>query len=178
MAVALWKGPEELKLTDQRPLQEKALFKDHDHATCVASGLAAAERHCISNSLRLTPVRKRVLSILLSAHRAWGAYEILELLRAEGLGHQPPVAYRALDFLVKHGLAHKIESKNAYIACGHPTEDHTPAFLICHSCDHVEEGTAPDAAAFSMAAGSGFQVDRTVLEIEGVCPACQRLDDA
>jgi Fur family zinc uptake transcriptional regulator len=49
-----------------------------------------------------------------------GAYEVLDGLREAGFGSQPPVAYRALDFLVANGFAHKIERLNAFIACAHP----------------------------------------------------------
>ena len=58
-----------------------------------------------------------VLEILLESHRAMGAYEVLERLAAEGFGKQPPVAYRALDFLVEHGLALRVRRLNAYAAC-------------------------------------------------------------
>ena len=102
-------------------------FERHDHAGCIAEGLAAAERTCAERGLQLTPVRRRVLEYLLGEHRALGAYEILERLRTEGLGKQPPVAYRALDFLVTHGFAHRIEKLNAFIACGLPGEPHQPA---------------------------------------------------
>ncbi len=42
-----------------------------------------------------------------------GAYEILDRLRAEGLGSKPPGAYRALNFLTANGLAHRLERLNA-----------------------------------------------------------------
>ena len=48
--------------------------------------------------------------------RALGAYEVLERLAEEGFGNQPPVAYRALDFLVEQGLAHRIRRLNAFAA--------------------------------------------------------------
>ena len=87
-------------------------FAHHDHDTCVSEALAAAEARCAAEGLRFTPVRRKVLDILLQEHRALGAYDILDMLREEGLGSQPPVAYRALDFLVTHGFAHKIERLN------------------------------------------------------------------
>ena len=82
--------------------------------------LAAAETRCAKESLRLTPVRRKVLELLLQEHRALGAYAILDLLREAGFGSQPPVAYRALDFLAEHGFVHKIERLNAFVACVHP----------------------------------------------------------
>jgi Fur family zinc uptake transcriptional regulator len=85
----------------------------------MSEALAAAEARCAAGGLRFTPVRRKVLEILLQDHRALGAYSILDRLREEGFGSQPPVAYRALDFLVANGLAHKIERLNAFIACVH-----------------------------------------------------------
>ncbi len=83
--------------------QDTNAFHSHDHATCSREALAEAERLCAETGARLTPVRRRTLEILLEGHRALGAYEVLERLSAEGFGHQPPVAYRALDFLVEQG---------------------------------------------------------------------------
>jgi Fur family zinc uptake transcriptional regulator len=150
-------------------------FEPHDHSSCVHDGIAAAEAHCRENALQFTKVRRRVLEILLEAHRALGAYEILDRLREEGLGSQPPVAYRALDFLVKNGLAHKIERLNAFIACTHPGEHHAPFFLICRACDAVAEAQRePSQGQLGEAAREvGFVIERTVIEAEGLCPKCQ-----
>ena len=112
--------------------------------------------------------------ILLEEHRALGAYDVLARLSQEGFGAQPPVAYRALDFLTKHGLAHKIERLNAFIACAHPGDRHTPAFLICTTCNAVAEAeTDPSHSLLSqIAQTTGFEIDRAVLEAEGTCPNC------
>ncbi len=150
-------------------------FAKHDHDDCVQTALARADMHCANAGLRLTPVRRRSLEILLAEHRALGAYDLLAHLSAEGLGAQPPVAYRALDFLVRAGFAHKIEALNAYIACAHLGVNHTPAFLICRSCRSVAEtDTAPAQGRLGDAAkAAGFTIERTVVEAEGLCPACQ-----
>jgi Fur family zinc uptake transcriptional regulator len=149
-------------------------FTQHDHATCVVDGLSAAEARCSGEGLRFTPVRRKVLEILLQEHRALGAYVILDRLRDDGFGSQPPVAYRALDFLVTNGLAHKIERLNAFIACSHPRAPHAPAFMICRLCDAVAEAqSSPARGALGAAArATGFLIERTVVEAEGVCPSC------
>ncbi len=149
-------------------------FSQHDHGACVSDGLAAAAAHCKEGGLRFTPVRRKVLEILLQEHRALGAYAILDRLREDGFGSQPPVAYRALDFLVANGLAHKIERLNAFIACVHPQKSHTPAFMICRLCDAVAETlSSPARGALGDAArATGFRIERTVVEAEGVCPLC------
>ncbi|TFL18940.1 Fur family transcriptional regulator [Jannaschia formosa] len=145
-------------------------FDPHDHSACIRDAVAAADALCMHAGLRLTPVRRRVLEILLERHRAMGAYEILELLRAEGLGSQPPVAYRALDFLTTHGLVHRIERLNAFVACATPGAAHDPAFLICRKCESVAE-TEADLAP--VAAGAGFELEATVVEMQGLCPRCR-----
>lgn len=154
-------------------------FAHHDHNACVSETLAAAEARCEKDGLRFTPVRRKVLEILLQEHRALGAYAILDRLREDGLGSQPPVAYRALDFLVMNGLAHKIERLNAFTACVHPDHSHTPAFMICRVCDAVAETqSSPTRSPLTDAArAAGFRIERTVVEAEGVCPACAEKAD-
>ena len=150
-------------------------FEQHDHHACIATSVAEAERRCAAEGLRLTDIRRRVLEILLDRHKAMGAYDILEVLSAEGLGHQPPVAYRALDFLVANGFAHKIERLNAFVACGHPSGDCAPAFLICRGCEKVAEAQAiPNEGALgASASAAGFVIERAVVEAVGICPDCQ-----
>ncbi|MEH7828073.1 Fur family transcriptional regulator [Gemmobacter denitrificans] len=150
-------------------------FHSHDHAHCTGDVLARADALMSERAARLTPVRRRVLEILLEAHRAMGAYDVLQRLAAEGFGNQPPVAYRALDFLVEQGLAHRIQRLNAFTACMHPGEAHAPAFLICRNCNAVAEAPAsPVLAALEAAAGSeGFAIERASIEAVGLCPSCQ-----
>ncbi|QUS35802.1 Fur family transcriptional regulator [Falsirhodobacter algicola] len=150
-------------------------FGCHDHAHCAGDLLARAEAMAAERKLRLTPVRRRVLEILLEEHRALGAYDVLERLAAEGFGNQPPVAYRALEFLVEQGFAHRIRRLNAFAACMHPGEAHAPAFLICRSCNQVAEAPAePVRAALEQAAGErGFVIERSNIEAVGRCPSCR-----
>jgi Fur family zinc uptake transcriptional regulator len=150
-------------------------FLKHNHRHCRSAGLTGAEAYCAEHGLRLTPVRARVLELLLAAHRALGAYDLLEQLRADGFGGQPPVVYRALDFLVAHGFAHRLERLNAFTACMHPSEGHEPMFLICETCMMVAETPLErlsdeiDASAGSL----GFAVHSRVVEAIGICPSCQ-----
>lgn len=151
-------------------------FAAHDHASCISDCVKIADTQCKAQGLQLTPVRRRVLEILLQQHRSIGAYEILDHLREEGMGSQPPVAYRALDFLVKHGFAHKIERLNAFIACTHPGQIHAPVFMICLQCNAVAESPTDlsEGRLGTMAQNAGFQIERTVVEVEGLCPKCQK----
>ena len=149
-------------------------FADHDHSLCAGDTMARAEGLMAAHGQRLTPVRKRTLQILLEAHRALGAYDVLERLAADGYGNQPPVAYRALEFLEEQGLVHRIRRLNAFCACMHPGQAHAPAFLICRACHAVAEApTSGASAAVATAAGDmGFQVEFVTVEATGLCPAC------
>lgn len=151
-------------------------FETHDHSACIAGALNAAQRICGADGARLTPVRRRVLELLLRDHKAMGAYEILARLKDEGLGSQPPAVYRALEFLGRHGLVHRVEKINAFVACARPGACRAPSFLVCRQCDAVSEdasGGSAGAALTPAAAASGFAVESMVIEAIGLCPACR-----
>ena len=150
-------------------------FDAHAHGQCVADAMTRAGVQCDRNKLKFTPTRRRVLEILLAARCALGAYDIVKVLAADGLGSQPPVAYRALAFLVKHGLAHRLDTLNAYIACAHLGKSHAPVFLICRACRLVAESPYDPVAGCLVGSAStaGFRIERVVVEAEGLCPECQ-----
>lgn len=161
--------------TPADPASSAALaFCDHDHSRCSGGLLAQADVLAEERGARLTPVRRRVLEILLEEHRALGAYEVLERLVQDGFGNQPPVAYRALDFLVDQGLVHRISRLNAFMACMHPGKAHSPAFFICQTCNGVAEapGQAIGHAVAGAATSIGFVAKRVTVEVLGLCPVC------
>lgn len=140
----------------------------------MARTVAVVEAICAARGLRLTALRRSALAILLEEHKALGAYEVLARMAAEGFGTHPPVAYRALDFLVEHGFAHRLEGSNAFVACADPATRHRPAFMVCRLCRAVAEAEATPAegALRPSASEIGFRIERTVVEAEGVCAAC------
>ena len=154
---------------------EITAFTQHDHKTCSFTLLGQADQLARDAGLRLTPVRRRTLEILLEEHRALGAYDVLEKLAESGFGNQPPVAYRALEFLVENGLAHRVRRLNAFTACTRPGTEHAPMLYICKTCNIVAE--SPDlsvaVAVKDVANQIGFTVDRASTEVVGTCPACQ-----
>lgn len=149
-------------------------FEPHDHEQCRQTALAKAKALCSARHLRLTPTRQRVLEILWESHRPIGAYDILEQLKADGLGTHPPTAYRALEFLVLNGLAHKLKAANAFIGCAHPGVSHTPYFMICSECSEIRE-FFDDKIAKSLEAtlqDAEFTLKGINIEIEGYCKPC------
>ena len=149
-------------------------FGKHNHNKCVRASIDALEKYCESKGLKITVIRKRVLEILLEGHKAIGAYEILDKLRYDGAPAQPPIAYRALKFLVSNGFAHKIERLNAYIACGVPGQEHRPAFLICKICKDVSEAKmgSADLELQLKATTENFIIENSIIEAIGLCPSC------
>ncbi len=153
---------------------------EHDHARCASDGLAHAEALCVAHNERLTPTRRRVLEALLASHAPLGAYELIDRLAAdgakEGARPAPITIYRALDFLREQGLVHRIESRNAFIACVHNHASHDPVvFLICEKCGAVGEAASAAVADTikSASRAAGFTPKTPVIEISGICAHCQ-----
>lgn len=154
-----------------------AIQHAHDHDSCVSDAVTAATALCVTKGLRLTDLRKRVLELVWGSHRPIGAYALLDALRQEGLGSAPPTVYRALDFLLEHGLVHRIESLNAFVGCAHPGERHRGLFLICTSCRDALEIDDPKVTRIvSATAGErGFAVQDMTVEVAGICADCRRM---
>lgn len=148
---------------------------DHDHARCVVEALNRAAVVCAERGLKLTALRRRVLEIVLGQHVPLGAYAILEQLANERGRVAPPTVYRALDFLVAQGLVHRLDTKNAFVACARGDGPHPACFLICRDCGAVAElaDSALETAISAIAERTGFAVARRMVELEGVCARCR-----
>jgi len=149
---------------------------DHDHGRCSSDAMAHAESLCAQRGQRLTPMRRQVLEALLGSHRPLGAYELIERVDAKEGRPAPITIYRALDFLIENGFVHRIESRNAFIACVHNHENDAPVvFLLCERCGTVGEAQAVAIAESVKAASraAGFTPKIPVIEITGVCSHCR-----
>jgi len=150
---------------------------DHNHARCAEDAIAHAVSLCADRSQRLTPMRRKVLEVLASSHKPLGAYEIIGAAAAGGPRPAPITIYRALDFLMENGLVHRIESRNAFLACAHKHDSGAVvAFLICEVCGDVGEipGNDIGASLFNAAGEAGFKPKMSVVEITGTCAHCGR----
>lgn len=131
---------------------------------------------------RLPKNAQRVLDVLRAADRPMTAYDLLDALRGEGVT-APLTVYRALRRLIADGLAHRLESLNAYVLCAHPEggagaaadETHAPAFIVCEDCGAVDE--IEDRQAMGMltsdAKRKGYAVSRMAVEMIGACKTCR-----
>ncbi|HEX7968303.1 MAG TPA: transcriptional repressor [Stellaceae bacterium] len=147
----------------------------HDHDSCIDEALDRAAQLCEERDARLTALRREVLALVWRGHEPVGAYAMLEALRRSHSGAAPPTVYRALDFLIEHGLIHRIESLNAYVGCSRPERPHVSQFLICGRCGATAELDDPmiAEAVLRRAGELGFAVERQTIEVRGSCPRCQ-----
>jgi Fur family zinc uptake transcriptional regulator len=147
----------------------------HDHDRCLSDAMAVAQARCLERGQRLTPIRREVLAVLLATHQPIGAYEIMERLAPSGPRPAPITVYRALEFLRENGLVHRIESRNAFVACVHAhAVGDLVVFLICERCGAVGEASSAEVAGTirSAARAVGFTPKSPVIEVGGICTHC------
>ena len=142
-------------------------------AADVARAIQAADLRLTAEGERMTPPRLRVLELLLAAGEPVKAYDLIARFGEDGQPAKPPTVYRALEFLEKVGLVHRIVSLSAFQACVGHDGAHGAAFLICDCCGSAEEFEAAAGDQVSDAARAhGFGVERVMVEVHGRCRAC------
>jgi len=142
----------------------------------VSDQLALAERLCEQSGRRLTPIRRKVLELLLRQDgRSLKAYELLEAMRNVHPGSAPPTVYRALDFLVEAGLIHRLDAVNAWIACHDAGGAPHDLLVVCTHCGAVAELSDPALTArlAERVALTGFTPTSHETEIRALCAKCQ-----
>lgn len=144
--------------------------------TVVSEALAAADLHCKKRGASLTVIRRTVLELLYRSPAGMKAYDLLDQVKEFKAGATPPTVYRALDFLMEHGLVHKISKANVFRACslGCHAHAHPGLFLVCPKCNGVEE-LDDDSATRSLLktlSSRGYTIASEEIEVSAVCPAC------
>ncbi len=133
--------------------------------------LLYAENYCIANNLRFTYLRRRALEIIRSSPKALTAAEIMSIIEA----NQPPLTYRALEFLTRHKLIHHLASINAYVASDPLKDTSKNQFLICEVCRAVHElqlRIITDKLVLHVE-NQKFFTKKIIVEILGTCAKCQ-----
>lgn len=146
-----------------------------DAATSIGESLDLADAFCLRQGEKLTPIRRKVLELLLTSGRATKAYTLLDEMRKVHSGSAPPTVYRALDFLLSVGLVHRVESINAFAACHDLTHCHHGMLLVCQRCGAVSEMHEPEIerVLLDKIKRSGYRLSNDAAELKGVCPECQ-----
>ena len=142
-------------------------------ATSVSLALDAAHNRVVSAGQRMTIPRRRVLELLVGSTSPVKAYDLVSAYYGAGRVAKPATIYRALEFLRRLGLVHRLSSSNSYVACTLGIAAHPAAFLICICCGSCREISAPGAAGLvGIASGLGYSIDHVTIEGEGRCLAC------
>lgn len=149
-------------------------FSRHNHHHCQQTLLDEATKLCHQRDVRFTRRRRQVFEVLLGGHQPMGAYEVLRTLNKTEQNITPPIVYRALDFLLEQGLAHRIESENAFVPCMYPGHQCEAQFLICTKCHCVAELDHAVSPVIDMASQIGFEIRHAVIEISGLCASCRQ----
>ena len=149
--------------------------KDHDQVACVEHAVAKAHEICSKKGVRLTPMRLRILELVWRSRKPIGAYALLDEIKLEHKSAAPPTVYRALDFLMEHGLVHRIQSLNAFVGCNDPGHVHSGIILICKDCgDALEmDDVKISETIASFTKNLGFQLSSQSIEATGICPVCR-----
>ena len=117
-----------------------------------------------------------VLNLIEKAKGPLKAYSILYNVQKRGI-KAPLQVYRALDKLIEIGKIHKIESKNALIACNNSECEisKATAFSICNNCEHVKE--IKNSKLFKylnhFEDSTGMKYQKYNLEFFGLCKKCK-----
>ena len=124
----------------------------------------------------LTKNQQIVLDLVEKSSAPLKAYSILFNVQKKGI-KAPLQVYRALDKLVEIGKIHKIESRNAFIACQDSScqISKATAFSICESCEKVTEINNSKLSKYlnNFQDNSGMKYSKYNLEFFGLCKKCK-----
>ena len=117
-----------------------------------------------------------ILDLIVKSSEPLKAYSILFNVQKKGI-KAPLQVYRALDKLVEIGKIHKIESRNAFIACQNSScqISKATAFSICESCENVSEISNSKLSKYlaNFADEAGMKYNKYNLEFFGLCKKCK-----
>ena len=127
-------------------------------------------------SKSLSKNQKIILDFIQKNKKPVKAYSILSNVKKKGI-NAPPQVYSAVDRLVDMGKIHKIESKNAFVACQNSNckVSKAAAFSICESCEEVTEIDNSKISKYlsSFADKIGMKYKKYNLEFFGLCKKCK-----
>jgi Fur family transcriptional regulator, zinc uptake regulator len=143
---------------------------EHQGVLCYIINMNAAHHH---HAPKLSRNQSEILACLRKAKEPMSAYAILDRVRKSGISH-PPTVYRALNDLMEKGMVHRLQSRSAFVACGHGGCDGKFAFAICKDCGKVVEIplSDDDQATLLALAPDAIVPEGITLELAGLCAAC------
>ena len=126
--------------------------------------------------INLSKNQQIIFDIIDKSSEPLKAYAILFNVQKKGI-KAPLQVYRALDKLVEIGKIHKIESRNAFIACQNSScqISKATAFSICESCEQVSEISNTKLSKYlsNFVDEAGMKFSKYNLEFFGLCKKCK-----
>lgn len=160
------------------PASRKPAAKSRQvQAAALNAAEARLEARCTERRQRLSPMRRAVFRQMFAQAQPQTAYQVLDGVRATLRKKVAPLSvYRALDFLAAEGWLHRLESLRAFRVCEHPGHRHAGVLFLCNDCGAAEEGEdqALETLLDRDAARRGFQAQRQVVEVLGLCRNCAK----
>ena len=125
--------------------------------------------------INLSKNQQIIFDIIDKSSEPLKAYAILFNVQKKGI-KAPLQVYRALDKLVEIGKIHKIESRNAFIACQNSSCQITKAtaFSICEVCEKISEISNSKLSKYlsNFSDNTGMKYSKYNLEFFGLCKKC------
>jgi Fur family transcriptional regulator, zinc uptake regulator len=142
------------------------------------------------NGYRITEPRRHVIDILATATAPLAAYDIKSRLEAVNAQADVTSVYRILECLEKNHLLHKTFQQGKVFRCeledAHGCEGHDHHgemsvheachhFMSCRQCGRIQEihCYGLERIASDLLEQHGFRAETHLLQITGLCQACQ-----
>ena len=131
----------------------------------------------MTQTYALSKNQQVVLDIIEKAKEPLKAYSILFNVQKKGI-KAPQQIYRALDKLIEIGKIHKVESRNAFVACKNSNCEisKATAFSICENCEKVTEINNFNLSKYltNFEDDTGMKYKKYNLEFFGLCKKCKK----
>ena len=135
---------------------------------------ARFEEFLKTESLKMTPQRRRIFDKAFAMHEHFSAERLYELLREEeGDGVSRATVYRALEVLAKGGFVETLETGRGEVLYEHKGPNHHD-HMVCKVCGKIAEFQDEEIEALQRknAARLGFLMTGHMLRLSGVCGDC------
>ena len=129
------------------------------------------------NTLKLTDLRKAILSIFLESKKAMSAYDVLAILKKSRDSAEPMTVYRVIEYFIEKNIIHRISTENKYVFCSqieHSPCQHHGLFFICKKCLSSFEVLDKnfDTLLKALSQQYHFLTDPSFVEVKGICQNC------
>ena len=126
------------------------------------------------HTLKSTPIRIKLLKILVGSQSPLSAYELLERLKAQHATANIMSVYRILKLFETQGLVHRLNQSSRYIVCDDLYHHHICAGIIvcpnCHQFKEIHDGNLSQQLK-QFVTNHGFHLKSA--EIKALCKTCQ-----